>query len=192
MKYLWLRPSACGKVDRAFGPARSSFIVSGLPLDSKALCLKLWVVLGQFKKWWPFVQKPIVELCRNFVVWEWWYVGMLLCGNGVMSCVLFINVAGCFCCWRNVQCGQQSDDRVNFTTNTGSTSLVHNPEVAQVTLWSNNFWSYRQIKGEEDLNNKWMNKWFAERADWLVMSIMMLMVGFFFLSFSSSSHYWSF
>ena len=30
-------------------------------------------------------------LSRNVVVSEWRYVGMLLCWNGVMSCVVFVN-----------------------------------------------------------------------------------------------------
>ena len=57
MKHLWLRPSTCGKVNRAFGPARSSFIVSGPRLDNKALCQQLRVVLGPLKK--------ITALCRK-------------------------------------------------------------------------------------------------------------------------------
>ena len=45
-KHIWLRPGAYGNVNCAFGPARSSSIVSGPRLDSKALCQQLRVVQG--------------------------------------------------------------------------------------------------------------------------------------------------
>ena len=90
MKHLWLRPSACGKVNRAFSPARSSSIVSGPRHDSKALCRQLRVVLGRLKKIMTFCQKANkrtvsecccvgMALCQNVVVREWRYVVCCFC-----------------------------------------------------------------------------------------------------------------
>ena len=85
---LWQEISST-KVNRAFGPAMSSSIVSGPRLDSKALCRQLRVVLG----WWLFGdslrKSPLLDcvgmlLCWNGVVLEWRCFQMFLCLNGVM------------------------------------------------------------------------------------------------------------
>ena len=65
-EHLWLRPSACSKVNRAVGPERSSSIVSGPRLYRKALCQQAPSCPRTItKKILLFVEKPIVE-CFKF------------------------------------------------------------------------------------------------------------------------------
>ena len=78
---LMAAPKRLPKVNRVFGPARSSSIVSVTRLDSKALCRQLLVVLGQFKKIITLFQKV------NSGVG----VGMLLIRNVALSCVDVVN-----------------------------------------------------------------------------------------------------